>query len=185
MRCRLFIIAALILTTAPALKAQRVSIGTNIADYANFATFNLEIGYALEQHWSVFVKGSYNPFTFNYGTPKQIQHRLFSIEGGGRYWFWHANSGWFAGMKLQYSIYNYGGLVSRRTEEGMGYGTGLFAGYAIMLTPNLNLELGAGMVAGIRDYRKYKCQKCGEIISQGFGGYIFPDNLIIQLVYMF
>lgn len=186
MRGRFIIIVVALAVTAPTLlKAQRISISTNLADYANFATFNIEGAYALNQHWSVFAKGAYNPFTFNKGTAGQIQHRLFSISAGSRYWFWHFNSGWFAGAKLQYSIYNYGGLVSRRTEEGMGYSVGLFGGYAIMLTPNLNLELGIGLLGGIKDYVRYKCQNCGEIVSKGVTPYIFPDNFIVQLVYMF
>ncbi len=185
MRGRFFVTAAILLLSANLLKAQRISIGTNLADYANFATINLEVGYALGQHWSIFMNGAYNPFTFNEGTPRQIQHRTLSFEGGSRYWFWHANSGWFAGAKLKYSIYNYGGLVSRRTEEGTGYGIGIFAGYSLMLTANLNIEFGAGLLGGIKDYTEYTCQKCGRILSKGIAGYVFPDNLIIQLVYVF
>ena len=63
MRGRFIIIVVALAVTAPTLlKAQRISISTNLADYANFATFNIEGAYALNQHWSLFAKGAYNPF---------------------------------------------------------------------------------------------------------------------------
>lgn len=179
-------VAAFFMMMIPlAAKGQRFTVATNIADIANLGTLNLEASYSIRQKWSIFLQSGYNPFTYNYGKINQFQHKSFSLSSGFRYWFWHSSSGWFTGAKLQYSLYNYGGLVSSRTEEGHGFAGGLFAGYAIMLTPNLNLELGAGALLGIRKYTLYDCPRCGGIIGKGIRPFIFPDNLIIQLVYIF
>lgn len=168
-----------------AAKGQRFTVATNIADIANLGTINLETSYSIKQNWSLFLQSGYNPFVYNYGQRDQFQHKSFSLSSGFRYWPWHCASGWFTGAKIQYTLYNYGGLISDKTEEGHGFAGGIFAGYAIMLTPNLNLELGAGVLFGIRKYTLYDCPRCGGIIGKGARPFIIPDNLIIQLVYIF
>lgn len=164
---------------------QKVAISTNLADYANLCTINIDVSLGLDRHWSINAGADYNPFTYREGTSRQFQHRCLSLSVGGRYWPWHINSGWFAGGKAQYSIYNYGGLTSRITEEGRSYTVGIYAGYAIMLATNFNLEIGLGILGGFKMYTKYGCPACGKVLSKGGKMFIYPDNLLIQLAYVF
>lgn len=186
MRGKILVTAAiLILASGLRVQAQRLAVGTNIADYANLGTVNAEVSYGLSRHWSLNARAAYNPFTYNEGGDRQMQHRLFNVSVGARYWLWHNNSGWFAGSFLKYSVYNYGGVVSRKSEEGHFYGTSLYAGYAIMLSPTLNIEIGGGIAAGVKQYTMYDCPNCGDVVSRGTAASIIPDNLLVQLVYIF
>ena len=58
-------LAAVLLTMfGNTASAQRWSISTNMLDYADFLTLNVEGGVSVHRHWSVSVKGRYNPFYF-------------------------------------------------------------------------------------------------------------------------
>ncbi|MBR4809865.1 MAG: DUF3575 domain-containing protein [Bacteroidales bacterium] len=53
---------ALICTTAG---AQKVAVGTNVVDWVNLGTANIEAGLSIGQHFSAFVGGRYNPWSFD------------------------------------------------------------------------------------------------------------------------
>lgn len=42
-------------------QAQSFSVSTNIADWANFGTVNLEAGMSVSRHFSIVAGGHYNP----------------------------------------------------------------------------------------------------------------------------
>ena len=44
--------------------AQKVSLSTNLLDYAALGTMNVDVSYAFSRHWSATAGVRYNPFTF-------------------------------------------------------------------------------------------------------------------------
>ena len=111
--------------------AQRWALATNVLDYANFGTLNLEGSLATGQHWSMTAVAKFNPFHYQkQGEPLSARQQLYGL--GVRFWPWHAYSGWWAGTRLQYQEYNRGGirwpvgrlfLYAQRTPE-LGCGAG-------------------------------------------------------------
>ena len=81
--------------------------------------------------------------------------------------------------------YNAGGMFSQQTREGDRYGGGLYAGYAHMLAPHLNLEFGVGMWAGADVFTVYSCPSCGLTLKSGVKGFVLPDDIMLALVYVF
>ena len=54
---KLILCVSALVVAAFGLRAQDVSITTNLADYADFGTLNVEASYALAQHWSILAGG--------------------------------------------------------------------------------------------------------------------------------
>ena len=128
----------------------------------------------------------YNPFTYpRPGDDSQMQNRRQSYELGVRAWPWHVFSGWWIAGKAKYEEYNRGGIFSRKTEEGDGFGVGFSAGYSYMLLPSLNLEFGIGFWTGVRKYTVYDCPSCGVTVESGTKGFILPNELLVSFVYVF
>ena len=46
--------------------AQQWAVQTNLVDYANFGTLNVEGAVAFDQHWSATAVAKLNPFHFKY-----------------------------------------------------------------------------------------------------------------------
>lgn len=166
--------------------AQKLSLSTNLLDYACLGTMNADVSYSVSRRWSVMAGVRYNPFTFNEDDPQeQFQMRQQSYAVGARLWPWHTMSGWWFAGKLRYQEYNHGGILSPESEEGDRFGAGLYAGYTYMLTSHLNLEFGTGFWSGVSLYRTYSCPKCGKTIGQGRKYFLLPDDLMISLAYVF
>lgn len=166
--------------------AQRVSVATNLLDYACLGTFNAEVSYSLSRHWSITAGARYNPFTFYKGDEdRQFQYRQQSYALGARMWPWHSLSGWWFAGKLRYQEYNHGGILSRQTEEGDRIGLGLYAGYTHMLSRHFNIEFGLGLWGGTAWYRRYSCPYCGLTLGQGRKWFVLPDDVMISFAYVF
>lgn len=164
--------------------AQKWAVATNLVDYANFATLNMEGSVALDRHWSVEATAKYNPFQYTRGeAPLSAKQQLYAA--GTRYWPWHVYSGWWAAVRLQYQEYNRGGIRSPQTREGDRYGMGLSGGFSYMLHPRLNLDFGVGFWGGYDRYVVYSCPVCGITESGGEGGFLLPNDLMVSLVYVF
>lgn len=185
---RFLAFASVLLLMSYSVKADsgRLSVSTNLLDYARLATMNLDASCAISRHWSVQAGVRYNPFTFNEGDPqKQFQYRQRSYSAGARWWAWHTWSGWWLAGKIRYQEYNIGGIASRMTEEGDRGGLGVYAGYTYMLTPHLNFELGLGMWGGRSWYKVYSCPACGITVESGKVWFARPDDVMMSLVYVF
>lgn len=180
---RLLLIILLTCTSAAAF-AQKWSISTNVADWANLGTINADGSVAVGRHATVGVGFRYNPWTFG-GEGKNFQNKQRTVYVYGKWWPWNNYSGWWLGGKLQAEEYNQGGIFRRQTEEGDAYGAGLFAGYTLMLHKRLNLDLGVGLWGGYTRYTVYACPTCGRIIDSGAKAFIMPNDLIMSLVYIF
>lgn len=185
---RVFVILIVFMAMLSSMEAhaQRFSVSTNLLGYACLGTLNAEGAVSLSQKWSVVAGVRYNPFSFRKETPqKQFQLRQQSYCIGARLWPWHTWSGWWFSGKLRYQEYNFGGIVSSVTEEGDRFGAGVYTGYTHMLSPHLNIEFGIGMWGGADMYRRYSCQVCGETVGVGKRYFLFPDDIMISLVYVF
>jgi hypothetical protein len=175
----------LALLAGSALYGQRISVATNLLGYANFGTINGEIGLGVSKHFSLYLQGKYNPFTYKENSADQFQNRQAALALGCRYWLWHTWSGWFLMGQAGYTNYNRGGLLKDETFEGNAYGITLGAGYALMLHKRLNIDFGAGIMGGFTNYKKYSCPKCGKLEERGKRIFVAPNNLLVQLSYMF
>ena len=182
------ILVAMLITLLPGgvLKAQKYSLSTNLLECARLGTLNIDASYAIDRHWSLTAGARYNPFTYHKGdSEKQFQARQQSYAVGARLWPWHIMSGWWFGAKTRWQEYNIGGIISPQTREGDRVGGGLYAGYAHMLAPFLNIEFGLGLWAGADIYRVYSCPSCGLTLDNGVKGFVLPDDITIALVYVF
>ena len=167
-------------------RAQKMSLSVNLLECANLGTLNMDASYALDRHWSLTFGARYNPFTYHEGNPdRQFQYRQQSYAAGVRLWPWHIMSGWWFAAKFRWQEYNAGGMFSQQTREGDRYGGGLYAGYAHMLAPHLNLEFGVGMWAGADVFTVYSCPSCGLTLKSGVKGFVLPDDIMLALVYVF
>ena len=167
-------------------RAQKFSVSVNFLEAAQLGTLNMDASYALGRHWSLTAGARYNPFTYNAGdTQRQFQARQQSYAVGARLWPWHIMSGWWFAAKLRWQEYNMGGILSPQTKEGDRFGGGLYAGYAHMLAPHLNLEFGVGLWAGADIYQVYSCPLCGLTIDGGVKSFVLPDDITLALVYVF
>lgn len=170
--------------------AQDWSLSINAADLANLATMNVDVGIAVDRHWTLNGGVKYNPWTFkrNENTRQitgQYQNRKLSVSAGARWWPWNVYSGWWTGSRIQYQAYNRGGLRKKSTEEGDAFGLAFSGGYSMMLNKHINLDLGFGIWGGYTLYTRYSCPKCGEILDKGGKWFVLPNEVIVSLSFIF
>lgn len=168
------------------VQAQKVAISTNLLEYVNFGTINGEIGLGFSQHFSIYFQGKYNPFEYKFSSGnRQINNKQLSGAIGAKYWLWHTYSGLFVSGQLSLSKYNRGGITSVKTYEGDAVGITLGAGYALMIKEYLNLDFGLGIMGGYTNFIRYNCPSCGKINKKGKKLFIAPNNVLVQLSYLF
>lgn len=183
---RLAVAVASFLLLSLAASAQKWSVGTNLVDYANVGTLNLDAGVGIGQHWSLAASARYNPWTFREDTPDQFQNRKQSYAFGVRWWPWHVFSGWWVNGGLQYQEYNRGGWIfGDTTFEGDAAGAAFSAGYTLMLHRALNIEFGAGFWGGYTWYKEYSCPTCGKILADGGKWFVLPNEVRVAFVFIF
>lgn len=183
---RLIITAVFMGLSVGLVSAQKLSLSTNLIDYACLGTLNAETSCTIARHWSLTAGVRFNPFTFHKGDPvRQFQYRQQSYALGARYWPWHSFSGWWISGKVRYQEYNWGGIFSRETEEGDKIGLGISAGYTYMISSHFNVEFGLGAWGGRAWFQKYSCPVCGPTVDNGRKWFLFPDDIMISLAYVF
>lgn len=173
------------------------SVSTNAFQWLNLATLNAEAGLAVSRHFTLHAGVRYNPWTFIPGKPddrltdttgeteRQFENRKQAYNLGVRFWPWYAYSGWWISARAQYMEYNFGGIFRHWAEEGDAFGAGLGVGYTYLLHKHWNIEFGAGLWAGYKDYVRYRCTNCGSVTGEGGKGFLSPDEVFISLVYVF
>ncbi len=182
----MIVVLSLLCQGALSLRAQNVAVSTNVLDYANLGTLNMEGLVALSRHWSLTAGFRYNPFTYDGGEGGQgLQNRQQTYMLGARWWPWHIFSGWWFSGKMQYQEYNTGGLVSPETFEGDRLGAGLGGGYTYMMGRHLNLELGVGVWGGTDSYVSYSCPRCGRTVDAGNRLFFLVNDVLLSLSYVF
>jgi len=175
----------LILCISTLCRGQNWAVSTNLAGYAALGTMNLDVSYALRQHWSIEAGARYNPFTFKGKEENQFQMRQKTFALGARWWPWHIYSGWWISPKVQYMEFSEGGILSKETREGDRIGAGAGAGYTHMINSHLNIEFGASFWGGYEDSALYSCPHCGILKETAKKSFILPNEIIISLCYVF
>ena len=170
-------LAALLLSGNAA--AQNMYVATNLLDYLNLGTINVEFGLNPLPKWSFYARGRYNPFTFNINGQKQ--NRVAGVALGARYWFWYTNSGWFLNSHLGGSLYNTGGIKDEYAYEGAAGSLTFGGGYSLMLNERWNLDFALGLQGGGTSYTRYSCPKCGKVEEKGKKIFVAPSNMLVQL----
>ena len=182
----IIIVLALLCGHMNDMRAQKISLGTNLMDWANLGTANLEAGVSVSQHISFVAGGHYNPW--KYHTPKgyDVLNQQATGYAGIRYWPWYVYSGWWFEAIARYSSFSKAGLWRPALEEGKSLGGGLSFGYTIMLHEHLNIELGAGFWGGRHfEYSLHECPRCMELREKGPRNFIAPEDISISIMYIF
>lgn len=160
--------------------AQDFALSTNVLDYANLGTLNVEASYGLGTHWSVAAGVKYNPYT--------SRQQSYALKA--RWWPWHTYSGWWLSGNVRYQEYNTGGYsllvrLEGETTEGDRYGGGLSGGYSYMISKHLNLDMGVGFWAGYDRFKTYACPRCGRVVGSGSRYFLSPSDVILGISYLF
>lgn len=167
-------------------KAQKFSISSNALDWLDFGTANLELGLSLSQHFSLSVGGQYNPWKFKDKQDFDIYKNQTTAYVGARYWPWYVFSGWWVGVKVQYSDSDKTGIWRPALETAKSLGAGLSAGYTLMLHKNFNIEFSAGLWGGRHlEYILYDCPRCMVVRDASARNFIAIDDVSVSLMYVF
>lgn len=178
--------------------AQGFSVSTNIVEWGNLGTMNIEAGLPIAKHLSIHAGARVNPWLFGetgdmdekYGVPIEDGRRIFcnkktSVGLSLRWWPWYVFSGWWFRAKAQYSSYDRGGLFHKTRTLGDAVGLSLGLGYTFFLSHNWNMEIGAAGWGGYTSER-YKESMMTPIISEPvWKPFILPDELLLSFVYVF
>ena len=157
--------------------AQNFSIGSSLTAAA-FGSVNLEVSGAISGKVSLHLPLLWAPFTFK----ENQKVKLFAIQPGARWWFWHVYSGFFAGTYATYARYNAG--IYNYRHDGYAAGISLSTGYTRMLTRrwNIEIELGGGLF--YTDYDLFLNEQCGEYLDSASGVRLVPSKVNISIVYI-
>lgn len=162
-----YLLPALFLLLSSTLSAQVFFVSTNALDWANLGTVNAQAGLAFSRHLSLHAGARYN--NWNFGNAEKgtaFQNRARTAFLGVRYWPWNVYSSWWFSARAQVEEYNRGGLLRRPlTEEGVAGGFGLGFGYSRMLDRHWNLDFGLGGWFGNTLYTRYRCPRCGRVVT--------------------
>lgn len=165
-----------------------LSLSTNIFDWADYATVNLDLGVPVAQKWSLVAGAKYNPWTFKgrkEGITESYNHQM-SFSLGARFWPWYVNSGWWISAKGQYTDYAITGVWRPALDKGKAVGLSLSAGYSLMLNKHLNLDFGAGFWAGrLLEHTLYHSLQRMEVRESGSKNFIAINDITISIQYLF
>lgn len=166
--------------------AQKFSLETNLLDYLNLGTVNLEMNFGVSQHISILAGGRYNGWEFDGKSEHDVLANVQTTAYAGmRYWPWHVYSGWWFAFKGQWQEYGRGGVWRPALEEGTAMGAGLAAGYTLMLSKSFNINFAAGVWGGVKDYILWNCRHCNRIREEKSSGFVGLDNVNISISYIF
>lgn len=186
---RIVYISLLLLSHAALSDAQnaKFALSTNVLEWGNFGTANLEVGVGLAQHVSLHAGVKYNPWEYSDKRAElPVRNNQTTCFIGARWWLWYVLSGWWVGAKVQYSDYEKTGIWRPAVEDGVKVGGGLSFGYTLMLHKNLNLEFATGIWGGSQvKYDLYCCHKCMNVRETGVRGFIGLDDISIALMFVF
>jgi len=182
-------LAGLLLMTASAANAQKVSISNNLL-YDATLTPNLRVGVRVAPHWSLGMTAGYHPWPTDDRTSRKFRHLLLSPSV--RYWKDSVNVHHFFGANVIYAHYNvaeikfpFGLYKSIRDErrEGDMVALGVFYGYSWPLGRHWNIEAMVGAAIGYAKYNRFECGHCGKKIGKGDGIFGMPQAAI-NIVYV-
>ncbi len=156
------------------------SVGTNLLNWVYFGTSNLELNASLNNRYSVFAGAKYNFLKFHTKGKVDVFNNHKTAYAGIKWWPWFVNTGWWAGLKGQYSDFSTSGVITSSMREGVAVGVGLSGGYSFMLGRHFNLDLGVGVWGG--SYLKYTDY---EKDAKQQDTFFKIDNIAVSIIYIF
>jgi len=166
--------------------AQRFAISTNVADWANLGTVNLNMGVGVAKHFSIEAGGKYNGWSFSNHSGMPIMNKQTCAYAGLRYWIFYINSGWWVSARGQYKDYTQTGIWRIAVEDGKRAGGCLNAGYSYLLAKHINLDFGLGVWGGKQlEYTLKHCSNCNETMDSGSRMFFDIDNINIAISFIF
>ncbi len=165
-----------------------VSLSTNLFDWCDFLTLNLEVGVPVAKRWSLHAGFKFNPWKFNSsaGNYSVTYNQQKSVYVGARFWPWYVNSGWWVCSKLQYTDYAITGVWRPALDQGKALGIGFSGGYSLMINKHLNLDFGAGFWTGaLLQHNLYRSVEMMEVRQSGSKGFIAINDITIGIQYLF
>ncbi|MDR0893887.1 MAG: DUF3575 domain-containing protein [Prevotellaceae bacterium] len=164
------------------------AVKTNLL-YDATTTFNLGTEVRLAKKATFDLSFNYNPWTFS--DNKKFKHLLIQPEF--RYWLCEAFYGHFLGAHFLYSHYNVGGVhlpfgffpaLRDRRYQGDLYGVGIDWGYHWIWSSRWSMEFSVGVGYVYTDYKKYRCEHCGDELGREKKSYFTPTKVAVSLIYM-
>lgn len=171
---RIIAVVILLIGASRVAQAQNFAVSTNVMSWANLGTINAEGALSIQRHVSLHAGAAVNPWELTSPTSIRIRNRQYGGYLGVRYWPWHVYSEWWVGAKLQYKNFDQIGLTSANATKGNAFGPGISGGYTLMLSQNVNLELGLGIWGG-------------GLLPKGedMRAFVMLDNILVSFVYIF
>lgn len=178
--------------------AQSIAVSTNVVDWCDFVTMNVEAGLPFSKHFSVHAQIKVNPWVWGIKEGKAAYEDIVDLETAGflkkktqvglslRYWPWYVFSGFWVKAKAQFSSYDRGGkFLGQQRCIGDAVGLGLGAGYTYMLSHNWNIEFGAGAWGGMvsESVRENVVTPRGP--DPAWRGFFLLDEVVVAFVYVF
>lgn len=163
----------------------RFAVSTNVTDYVNLLTPNIDVQYAVGKSFTAQVGMKYNNWTFGPDTDKAMKNRQQTYYVGARWWPWYTYSGWWVGGAAQFQEYDRGGVFTKDSEEGDAYGLAFSGGYSIQLAKWLNFDIGFGFWGGRTEYVRYSCPTCGKKVDEGKKFFVLPNEARVALQFIF
>ena len=195
---RFLIILVFVLLCTLSTRAQNIMVSTNVIDWAEFGTMNIEAGLPLSKHFSVHAQARVNPWVFGLKEGDASYDDIVDLDKAGflikktqvglsvRWWPWYVFSGFWMRLKAQYCSYDVGGKFlgqERRIGDGVGAGIGL--GYTLMLSRNWNLDFGIGGWGGMTYESVRENVVTPKAPDPEWKKFIFVDDVIVAFVYVF
>lgn len=167
-------VLAMLVKVSPVFSQNKLAISTNMVEWVDGATLNMDASYSFGAHWSMVAGVDYNPYK------SDDKRREFSM--GAKYWPWYVYSGWWFSARAQYQEFS---QLSQQLSEGDRYGASLSIGYSRMIGKHFNLDVGWALWTGYEHYKVYGCQTCARIREQGENYFLMPDKIILSISYVF
>ena len=166
--------------------AQKLSLSTNLVEWGNYGTINLDGGMSVSQHFSLFAGVKYNPWEFRTSYGMLVFNQQATVNAGVRYWPWYVFSGWWLGAKVRYTDFEQSGVLRPKYFDGKSIGAGLSAGYTWMLNKHINLEVAAGIWGGRHlEYKVYRTVSSMHLLKDGPRNFYGLDDVAVTLMYVF
>ena len=172
--------------------AQKWSLGTNLVDYVNFGTLNLEGQVALSRHVTLDLQTRQNPFIYN---KDNRDDRIFSCRqeyfAGVKIWPWASFSGWWFKTGAQWQEYSREGLemifpfADGYSREGCAAGLVVGAGWSHMISKCINFDLGIEGWGGYERYNGMKITDGPLHFREGERLFLLPNNVTIGFSFIF
>lgn len=167
-------------------------LSTNLFDWADFGTINIDAAYSFSRHFSAQIGAKFNGWQFKNpdGPTYLTKNQQKSVSLGFRYWPWYVYSGWWICLKGQYCDFSECGVWRQPLDEGKAVGAGLSTGYTIMIGEHFNIELGAGGWGGkLLEHNLWNCPdekaEGAEPRVSGPKTFIAVNDLNISLHWLF